>query len=66
MFLSKKDYNPQKNIDNYLFEFRKTLDNVGFSIKNDNLEIFPEQLIPFILVKLNAELLEIAIPKNIT
>ena len=64
MFLNKKDYNPQKNIDNYLFEFRKTLDNVGFSIKNDNLEIFPEQLIPFILVKLNAELCEIAIPKN--
>ena len=22
MFLSKKDYNPQKNIENYLFEFR--------------------------------------------
>ena len=64
MFLNKKDYNPQKNIENYLFEFRKTLNQVGFPIKNDNLEVFPEQLIPFILVKLNEELCEIAIPKN--
>ena len=64
MFLNKKDYNPQKNIENYLFEFRKTLNQVGFPIKNDNLEVFPEQLFPFILVKLNAELCEIAIPKN--
>ena len=64
MFLNKKDYNPQKNIENYIFEFRKTLNQVGFPIKNDNLEVFPEQLIPFILVKLNAELCEIAIPKN--
>ena len=51
MFLNKKDYNPQKNIENYLFEFRKTLNQVGFPIKNDNLEVISRAINSFYFSK---------------
>ena len=61
--LNLKD-NDKEKIDDSLFELRRALDNDGFYIKNDYSEIFPENLIPFILVKLNNELCEVTVPKN--
>ena len=47
-----------------LYELRKTLEKIGFFVAGHSVEIFPEKLIPFILVELNSELNEIILPKN--
>ena len=47
-----------------LYEFRKALENSGFYIENDCAEIYPESLIPFILMKINSELNEIKEEEN--
>ena len=55
----------KKEINDSLYELRKTLEKVGLYSKNDNTETNPENLIPFLLIKLHSELSEIPIPKYI-
>lgn len=55
----------KEKINDSLYELRKTLEKVGLYSKNDNTETNPENLIPFLLIKLNSELSEITIPKYI-
>ena len=55
----------KKEINDSLYELRKTLEKVGLYSKNDNTETNPENLIPFLLIKLHSELNEIPIPKYI-
>ena len=57
--------NKKEEIYDSLYELRKALEKVGLFIKNDNMEINPENLISFILIKLHSELCENTFPKNI-
>ena len=58
--------NDRDNIDNALYELRKSLIKVGLDIKKDNEEIDPVILISFLINKLNSELNEITFTnKNI-
>ena len=60
--LNTKDVTKDE-IDDSLYEFRRALGHTIFNGPNDNVEISPENLLPFILIKLNTELNEVAFPK---
>ena len=61
--LNDKESNKEKFEDD-LYELRKTLEKTGFFVGGHSVEIFPEKVIPFILVELNSELNEVILPKN--
>ena len=56
--------NKREDIDDSLYELRKSLTNKGLNIKKENIEIDPGQLISFFLKKLNSELNEIISTKQ--
>ena len=51
--------NKREDIEDSLYELRKSLTNKGLNVKKENIEIDPGQLISFFLKKLNSELNEI-------
>ena len=59
----EKKEEKEEELDNCFYGLRKVLNRIGFNIQ-DNIEISPENLLPFILIKLNTELNEIALIKN--
>lgn len=62
--LNDVNNNNTEAINDSLYEFRKALENTCFYNVKDDVEINPENLLPFILMRLNTELNEIALLKN--
>ena len=53
----------EEELDSSFYEFRKILVKKGFGVK-ENIEIPPEAILPYILIKLNTELNEVVLMKN--